>query len=378
MKLTTVAEMRNIDRRAIQEIGIPGVVLMENAAREAFLALDSLLEGVAGKRICVVAGIGNNGGDAFAAARYIANAGGRPKVFVLGQTERMSASAAVNFNVICNMGIEVFNLREERDWDKLQVVLKTADGVVDGILGTGFHGTLRPEARRLIEAVNRAELPVLSIDVPSGVEADNGQVEDVAVAAAMTVTLGAPKWGMMCAPGSVYCGKLLSDGSGIPSGILEDDRIRQELLLEDGARQWLLPRPVDCHKGNCGRILVIAGWRGMTGAAVLAARAALGIGAGIVTLACPESLNVIYEAKLTEVMTLPVQDNGSGHFSLDNAEELLAAASGYDLVLLGPGLGRTEEAQSFVRAFAAGTDVPLVLDADGIYAFRERGALLAK
>ena len=176
MKLTTVAEMRNIDRRAIQEIGIPEVVLMENAAREVFLALDSLLEGVADKRICVVAGIGNNGGDAFAAARYIANAGGRPKVFVLGQTERMSASAAVNFNVICNMGIEVFNLREERDWDKLQVVLKTADGVVDGLLGTGFHGTLRPEARRLIEAVNRAGLRVLSIDVPSGVEADNGQV----------------------------------------------------------------------------------------------------------------------------------------------------------------------------------------------------------
>ena len=139
-------------------------------------------------------------------------------------------------------------------------------------------------------------------------------------------------------------------------------------MLEDGARQWLLPRPVDCHKGNCGRILVIAGSRGMTGAAVLASRAALGIGAGIVTLACPESLNDIYEAKLTEVMTLPVQDNGSGHFSLDNAEELLSAASGYDLVLLGPGLGRTEEAQSFVRAFAAGTDVPLVLDADGLNA----------
>ena len=378
MKLTTVAEMRNIDRRAIQEIGIPEVVLMENAAREVFLALDSLLGGVDGKRICVVAGTGNNGGDAFAAARHIANAGGRPKVFVLGKTEKMSASAAVNFNVVCNMGIEVFSLQEERDWDKLQVVLKTADGVVDGILGTGFHGTLRPEARRLIEAVNRAELPVLSIDVPSGVEADNGQVEDVAVAAAMTVTLGAPKWGMMFAPGSVYCGKLLSDGIGIPRSILEDERIRQEFLLEASVRQCLLPRPVDCHKGNCGRILVIAGSRGMTGAAVLAARAALGIGAGIVTLACPESLNDIYEAKLTEVMTLPVQDNGSGHFALDNAEELLSAASGYDLVLLGPGLGRTEEAQAFVRAFVAGTAVPVVLDADGIYAFRERGELLAK
>lgn len=378
MKLTTVEEMRNIDRRAIQEVGIPEVVLMENAAREVFLALDTLVEGVSGKKICVIAGTGNNGGDAFAAARHIANAGGRPKVFVLGRTEKMTASAAVNFNVICNMGIEVFNLNEERDWDKLLVVLKTADGVVDGLLGTGFHGQLRPEARRLIEAVNKAGLKVLSIDVPSGVEADNGQVEDVAVAASMTVTLGTPKWGLMFAPGAVYCGKLLSDGIGIPRGLLEDPKIRQELLRPESVREWMLPRPVDCHKGSCGRILVIAGSRGMTGAAVLASGAALGIGAGVVTLACPESLNDIYEAKLTEVMTLPVLDNGSGHFSMDNAEELLSAASGYDLVLLGPGLGRREETQAFVRAFVAGTDVPVVLDADGIYAFREQGELLAK
>ena len=299
-------------------------------------------------------------------------------MFVLGRTEKMTASAAVNFNAICNMGVEVFNLSEERDWDKLLVVLRTADAVVDGLLGTGFHGTLRPEARRLIEAVNKAGLKVVSIDVPSGVEADNGQVEDVAVAASMTVTLGTPKWGLMFSPGSVYCGKLLSDGIGIPRGLLEDSKIRQELLRPESVKEWLLPRPVDCHKGSCGRILVIAGSRGMTGAAVLASGAALGIGAGVVTLACPESLNNIYETKLTEVMTLPVADNGSGCFSMGNAEELLSVASGYDLVLLGPGLGRAEETQAFVRAFVAGTDAHVVLDADGIYAFRERGELLAR
>ena len=122
MKLTTVAEMRQIDKRAIEEIGIPEIVLMENAAREIYSALSSLLQGVANKRICIIAGVGNNGGDAFAAARHIANAGGRPKVFVLGSQDRMSQSAAVNFNVICNMGIQVFQLQEQRDWDKLMAV----------------------------------------------------------------------------------------------------------------------------------------------------------------------------------------------------------------------------------------------------------------
>ena len=193
MKLTTVAEMRQIDKRAIEEIGIPEIVLMENAAREIYSALSSLLQGVANKRICIIAGVGNNGGDAFAAARHIANAGGRPKVFVLGSQDRMSQSAAVNFNVICNMGIQVFQLQEQRDWDKLMAVLKTADGVLDGLLGTGFHGQLRESSAKLINIVNNAGVPILSIDVPSGVNAENGQVDSVAIQADATLTLGEPK-----------------------------------------------------------------------------------------------------------------------------------------------------------------------------------------
>ena len=193
MKLTTVEEMRNIDKRAIEEVGIPEIVLMENASREIAKAMEEILKGVAGKRICVVAGTGNNGGDAFAAARHLANAGARVKVFVLGKPEKMSQSAATNFNVICNMGIEVFHLSSDRDWDKLLVVLNTSQGILDGILGTGFHGELRPEAQRLIEAVNKSELPVVAIDVPSGVNAANGEVKTVAIGASVTVTLGAPK-----------------------------------------------------------------------------------------------------------------------------------------------------------------------------------------
>lgn len=380
MKLTTVEEMRNIDRRAINEVGIPEVVLMENAAREVFLALEALVGGVAGKRICLLAGTGNNGGDAFGAARHIYNAGGRPKVFVLGDIARLTPSAEVNYRVICNMGIDTFNLKEERDWDKLLLVLKTADGVVDGLLGTGFHGALRDTARRAIEAVNKAGTPVLAIDVPSGINADNGQPGSAgapAIQAAVTVTLGDPKWGMLFAPGSVHCGKLLTAGIGIPSYLLEDANIRQEVIEAGNIRQSLLVRPKDCHKGSCGRILVIAGSRGMTGAATLASSAALRVGAGIVTLACPASLNDILEVKLTEVMTLPVEDNGCGFFAPDNLDLLLDTAAGYDAVLIGPGLGRNEGTQSLVQEFVTRVKKPVILDADAIYAFREQGELLS-
>ncbi|MDY6053479.1 MAG: NAD(P)H-hydrate dehydratase [Anaerovibrio sp.] len=377
MKLTTVEEMRNIDKRAIEEVGIPEIVLMENASREIAKAMEEILKGVAGKRICVVAGTGNNGGDAFAAARHLANAGARVKVFVLGKPEKMSQSAATNFNVICNMGIEVFHLSSDRDWDKLLVVLNTSQGILDGILGTGFHGELRPEAQRLIEAVNKSELPVVAIDVPSGVNAANGEVKTVAIGASVTVTLGAPKWGMMFAPGSLYCGQLLCDGIGIPAGILEDKRILQEMLTKKVAKTGMLPRPIDCHKGTCGRILVVAGSKGMTGAASLASLSALKSGAGIVTLACADSLNDIFEIKLTEVMTSPQEDDGKGYLTSANSEAILQMASKYDAVLIGPGLGRNEETMKLVRDLAAKLENKLVIDADGIYAFNRQGQLLA-
>ncbi len=378
MKLTTVSEMRQIDKRAIEEIGIPELVLMENAAREIYSALHSLLQGVANKRICIVAGVGNNGGDAFAAARHIANAGGSPKVFVLGNQEKMTPSAAVNFNIICNMGIQVFQLTEQRDWDKLTAVLKTADGVLDGLLGTGFHGQLRENAKKLINTVNGAGIPVLSIDVPSGVNAENGQIDSVAIQASVTLTLGEPKWGMMFAPGSVYCGRLLTDGIGIPSSLLNASHIKQELLQEQDVKQWLLPRATDCHKGTCGRILVVAGSRGMTGAAALASMAAIRMGAGIVTLACPASLNDVLEVKLTEVMTMPLEDKGCGYLTLDNLAMLLQKSADYDFVLIGPGLGRQDSTGELVRALVTKVKKPVLLDADGIYAFKERGNLLAE
>lgn len=378
MKLPMAEEMRKIDKRSIEEIGIPEVVLMENASREIYQALNDLLATVDNKEICILAGTGNNGGDAFAAARHISNAGAKVKIFVTGDTDKMSPSAAVNFNIACNMGLDTFVLKTEHDWDKLALVLKLSDAVVDGMVGTGFSGVLRESVSRAVDMVNESGLPVLSVDIPSGVNADTGEVIGKAIKASVTLTLGAPKWGMLFSPGANYVGKLLVDGIGIPNDILEDASIQQDLLTGSLVKPLIKTRPLDCHKGTCGRVLVIAGSTGMTGAACLAAEASLKAGAGIVTLACASKLNDVFETKLTEVMTAPVGSPEKGYIGVDSLERLLELARNYDIALIGPGLGREDSTREMVRGFIEKAMLPIVIDADALYALRDYGAELKK
>ena len=343
MKIATVNEMRKIDKIALEKYGIPAILLMENAGREVCQAAEELFDGLQDKKICVLAGSGNNGGDAFAAARHMANCGARVKVFFTGNAAHMTASAAQQRDIALRMDIEIMPLEMERDWDKFMVVLRFADGVIDGILGTGFTGSLREDIVRLIHCVNDSGLPVLSIDMPSGVAADTGQIGSEAVQAAVTLTLGLPKPGHFFAPGAASTGKLLVDGIGIPSALLTAEEIQQDFLDEVFAASLLPIRSMAAHKGTCGRLLVVAGSRGMTGAAAMAAAAILRSGAGIATLAIAESLHDIMEIKLTEVMTSPLPEIAPGILGLTALPVLLELAGKYDAVLIGPGLGRHPE-----------------------------------
>jgi ADP-dependent NAD(P)H-hydrate dehydratase / NAD(P)H-hydrate epimerase len=370
MKIALVDEMKKIDKTAINEYGILELLLMENAGKETCKALDGLLHGLSGRTICVLAGTGNNGGDAFAAARHIANKGARTKIFMVGNPSHLTISAAKNRDIDVHMGIEVHLLDSEREWEKLQIVLRFADGVVDGVLGTGFKGMLRPDTARLIQLVNEAGKRVVSIDIPSGVEADTGAAVAGAVRASTTITLGLPKVGHFLCPGAACTGELLVDDIGIPSVLLDNEDIQQALLDRDTVVSVLLQRAIDVHKGNCGRILVVAGSRGMTGAAALSSNAVLRSGAGIVTLAVPEGIHDILEMKLTEVMTRPLPQIEPGILAQAALPELLELAESYDFVLLGPGMGRHPDTMELVRQFAVNTEKPLLLDADAIYAYR--------
>ena len=356
MKIALADEMKKIDKRAIEEYGIPEILLMENAGREVAAAFEEYLGGVSGKRICVLAGSGNNGGDAFVAARHLMNHGAQISIFLVGSAAHLTKSAALNRDIIIKMGVVVHVLETERDWDKLQVTLRFVDGVVDGILGTGFKGSLRDAAARVVRMVNGHGKPVVAVDIPTGVEADTGNASLEAIRADLTVTFGLPKFGHMIGAGETATGKLLVDDIGIPKVLLEDDTIRQTYLDDVTVAPVLLPRPLDAHKGSCGRILVIAGSRGMTGAAALAASAVLRSGAGVAVLALPRSLQEMMAGKLTEVMTKPLPETEEGVIDIAALSEALA-------------LGRAQETQKFVQDFCAAVKKPLILDADAVYAF---------
>ncbi|MBQ7453840.1 MAG: NAD(P)H-hydrate dehydratase [Selenomonadaceae bacterium] len=371
MKVALAKQMRDIDKSAIDEYGLPELSLMENAGHRVAEAVKNFLGGVNKKSICVLSGTGNNGGDALAAARYLSNAGARVKIFMLGNKDYRTASLNVQMRILRSMGIELQQLESDRAWERLQVTLRFSDAVVDGILGTGFSGQLRPGALRLIRLVNAAKKITVSIDIPSGVDADTGAVGEAAMNSNCTVALGLPKVAHYICPGASFTGKLLIDDIGLPADLLNDE-IHQTLIDDELALTFLPARPRDTHKGTCGKILVVAGSIGMTGAASLAAMSALKVGAGLVTLTTPESLNAIYEAKLTEVITAPLDELKKGIIGGDKAtEKIFDLAEKSDAILLGPGLGRERETMTLVKKIVAEIDRPLILDADAIYAFND-------
>jgi NAD(P)H-hydrate epimerase len=369
MKIAFAQEMRMIDKAAIELYGIPEIVLMENAGYETAVAVEKMLGDLSGKKVCVLAGTGNNGGDAFAAVRHMANRGAKIKVFLMGEAGHLTSSARINFNVVVNMGITVHSVVLQRDWDKAQVALGFSDVVIDGLLGTGYKGQLRENMEKMIDLVNDAKKPVVAIDLPSGVNADTGAVFSRAVNAQRTISFGLPKMGQLFYPGAKYVGELLIDDIGIPGELLEDRKIQQELIDFKYAKKNFVKRAPDVHKGNCGKVLVIAGSRGLTGAAALSSMAALRSGTGVVTLAIAESLHNIMECKLTEVMTRPVPEVENGIMGETALPVLLELAKQYDTVVIGPGLGRHESTMKLVREFVAQAECPIVVDADAIYAY---------
>ena len=371
MNVSFAEDMRRIDETVVKDYGLPAIALMENAGRRTAEEAAAMIDGAADKVFTVFAGGGNNGGDAFAAARHLMNMGARVKLFFTGEEERLSEAARAMHDALRAMGVEIRPLVSDRDWDRLRVSLRFADAIVDGILGTGTHGALRAPVLRLIEEINAAAKPVMAIDVPSGVEADTGRITAAAVRATRTLALGLPKVGHLLGAGANAAGELLVDDIGIPHALLEGEALRQSLITREAAAKLLPARARDVHKGSCGRILMLAGSLGMTGAAALAAEAALRIGAGLVTLAVPERLYPVLAAKLTEVMVVPIPDEGTGCFGgMKALEAALSLAQNMDAVLIGPGLGRKAETSEFVRLFAADVKVPLVMDADAIAAFQ--------
>jgi NAD(P)H-hydrate epimerase len=367
MKVVTAEQMQELDRKSIEIYRIPGIVLMENAGRGAIEVINRTFPDIRKQKIAVIAGKGNNGGDGFVIARHLLNQGISVKVFLLTDPKSLRGDAETNYNIFHHMKGEVISLPSSKDYQKVKKSLENIDLLIDGIFGTGLDAEVRGYYREVIDHLNTLMKPMVAIDIPSGLDANTGKPLGTAIRASLTVTFGLPKVGHLISPGIDYVGSLKIIDIGIPNRLVEEEKIQTHLLEYEEIQRWLsIPRRHDTHKGDYGHLLVIAGSVGKTGAAAMACEAALRIGAGLVTLAIPKSLNPIMEMKLTEVMTEPLPETSKQTLSLRAFHPILRLCENKKAVIIGPGIGTYKETQSLVQKLIKTLDLPIILDADGL------------
>jgi len=387
MKALTAAEMREVDRLTTERFGISGVQLMENAGKRVCEHLLATLGDEACVHAIVLCGKGNNGGDGFVCARLLQERGLRPVVCLFASPDSVQGDARAALARLRESGTEVRSIFSSAEWKGFREKLASSNLIVDALLGTGLKGAAEGLFAEVIEDVNEISrkctsvLPrmVLAVDTPSGLPSDGESAAGPVLFAHATVTFTAPKNGQLVSGDAACCGRLYVREIGSPP----------ELIAEQGKGllRWMEPqefahlplvRKADSNKGNYGHVLLVAGSRGKSGAAILAGRGALRAGAGLLSIAVPESEQHVVAAGQAEWMTYGLLSTPGGATALANWEGpgWNEAVKGKTVVAIGPGIGMEEETQDFVRTLVRGTDLPIVLDADGLNAFAGRGSEL--
>ena len=351
---------------------------MENASLRLAEVLQQHFELDPPKRIVVVCGRGNNGGDGMALARHLHNIGFQVQVFLLADPNELKGDAATNYKVAVNFGVPIQPITAQSELSQLVEPMKSADLVVDALLGTGITGEVRGLYAEAIPLLNDYAPRILSVDIPSGINSDTGEVCGVAVRADATVTLGAIKLGLVLFPGADYAGDLFVVSLGVPESLLADIGIRRFVSTHELVQKVLPPRHPNTHKGDYGRVLVIGGAPGMSGAAIMAGKAALRSGAGLAQVALPQSLNIAVETSTLEVMSFPLPETDAGTIAPEAIEALAPRLDWADVIALGCGISRNERTQTFVRQLVAQVDKPMVIDADGLIALAGYREILRK
>lgn len=366
LRLATAAQMRALDKAALDDYGVPGLLLMENAALRVVDVLAQRYAPLRGKRIAIVCGKGNNGGDGLAVARHLhARFGVRIDVLLAASPDEFQGDALANYAMAQKYGVPIKPFAERGD------ALTRADVVVDALLGTGIQGGVIGDMAQVIETVNAAARPIVAVDVPSGLDADTGRVGGACVCAHVTVTFALAKIGMLDFPGTTYAGDIVVADICLPPALLDASDIHVFATEARDIGGWLPVRTEgnSVNKGIFGAALLLAGSRGLVGASVLCAEAAARTGAGLVTLGVPQDAqNVVMSRISPVVMTRGLPETPQGTFADAALEPALELAAKAQAVGLGPGLGGTsdEGTRAFVRGFAARCPVPLVIDADAL------------
>jgi NAD(P)H-hydrate epimerase len=368
MRVLNTEQMREADRRTIEDIGIPSLVLMENAGRQAVAAMEAAFEDLVTSHVAVLCGRGNNGGDGFVIARTLVQRGIAASVFLLGSVADVRGDARTNLDILGNIGLTVVEVTDAQEWELQFSAISECDLIVDAIVGTGFRGQLSGLLETVVADVNGLGVPIVAVDLPTGVSADSHVVQGEAIEASMTVTLAAPKIPLVFPPADRRGGDLVIADIGIPYPVIDElEGPYLELLTRERMREIVPVRAPDSHKGDFGRVLIVAGSIGRTGAAHLAALGALRSGAGLVTIATPRSCVPIIASMAAEYMTEPLDETGSGTIDFAAVDRVLDLEA--DVIAVGPGLGQSPGTAAFVHALVERAGVPLVLDADALNAF---------
>lgn len=366
MKALTASQMQDVDRRTIDDIGIPGVVLMENAGRGVAEEIIRRYPSP-GRRALIVAGKGNNGGDGYVIARHLLNRSWQVLTLVLADKRDIKGDAALNLTALEKCGGEITFVPDDKALATGLAAAGEFTVLIDALFGTGLTKPVTGVYLKAIHWFNEQILPVVAVDIPSGVNASTGQVLGTAVRASLTVTFAFAKVGLVSYPGAGMVGELVTVDIGIPEKIVSQVVADCKLVDSVEASPLLPVRYQDGHKGSFGHLLVVAGSIGKCGAAVMAAESGLRGGAGLVTLACPQCVQPVIASRLTEVMTAPVADS-DGVICPQSLDALLSLAAGKQALVIGPGLGVSAETGAVIRCLIQETALPTVVDADGLTA----------
>jgi hydroxyethylthiazole kinase-like uncharacterized protein yjeF len=375
-KIVTAAQMQELDRRTISEAGIPATTLMERAGIGVVSCLEHRWGPVRGKTVTVVCGKGNNGGDGFVVARLLRRRHATVRVLAMARTSELSRDAATMSKQFAR-GSGKSSVYFYTSKAQAQALLRDSDILVDALLGTGLTAAVTGRYAEAIDSINETGLPVVAVDLPSGLEADTGTVLGRAIRAALTVTLGLPKLGLYQNDGIDLAGDVVLVDIGIPPAFIEAVESRMAVMTQHAVRAYLPERRLSSHKGTFGHAGIIAGSVGKTGAAAMTAQAALRVGAGLVTVAIPAGVNDVLEAKLLEVMTVPMPETKAHTLARTALDRLVAFMSARTAIAIGPGLSTHHETVELVQALVKQLDRPAVLDADALNSLTGRTALLA-
>jgi len=370
--------MKRADGITIEELGVPGLILMENAGISVVNVIEEAIEGIEELKFLIVCGRGNNGGDGFVVARHLKRRGLDVEVILVGESSQLKGDALANYNMLKIYLNDIHEITSKEALLANKGLFNEADVIVDALFGTGLSTPIEGLYEEVVEEINKQDAVIISIDIPSGLSSDTNKIIGPSVIADITVTLASPKWCHIFPPAEYMCGKVYIKDIGIPEKVIEQVDSKLKLITEEELIPVLLPRIPDTHKSNYGEILVVAGSEGKLGAAWMTGQSALRSGAGLVTVGIPEKCHTAMMSKVIELMTIGFKSTPEGTFSYAALKQILDFAKDKHLIAIGPGITTHPECVKLVHDIIKKYDKTLVIDADGINAIAQDVNILKK